>query len=122
LTALENVMLPLELRGVGKPREQAIDALARMGLQGHLHHYPRTLSGGEQQRTSLARAFVMRPDVLFADEPTGSLDADNGSKVADLLFGQVAEQGTTLILVTHDTALAARCNRVAKLAGGRLVD
>jgi len=122
LTALENVMLPLELRGVNKPREQAIDALARMGLQGHLHHYPRTLSGGEQQRVSLARAFVMRPDVLFADEPTGSLDTDNGNKVADLLFAQVAEQGTTLILVTHDTALAARCDRVVKLAGGRLVD
>jgi len=121
LNALENVMLPLELRGVDKPRKQAQEALARMGLQGHLHHYPRTLSGGEQQRVSLARAFVMHPDILFADEPTGSLDADNGNKVADLLFEQVAEQGTTLILVTHDSALAARCGRVVTLAGGRLV-
>jgi len=120
LTALENVMLPLELRGASRLRERACEALARMGLQAHLHHYPRTLSGGEQQRVSLARAFVMRPDILFADEPTGSLDTDNGNRVADILFEQAAEQGATLILVTHDTALAARCNRVLTLAGGRL--
>jgi len=122
LTALENVMLPLELRGASRLRERARDSLARMGLQGHLHHYPRTLSGGEQQRVSLARAFVMHPDILFADEPTGSLDIDNGQRVADLLFELVAEQGTTLILVTHDTALATRCHRVLTLAGGRLAE
>lgn len=122
LTALENVMLPLELRGTPQARELAEAGLARVGLESRLHHYPRTLSGGEQQRVSLARAFVQRPDVLFADEPTGSLDAANGAKVADLLFEQVAEQGTTLILVTHDAALAARCDRILTLKGGRLAD
>ncbi len=122
LTALENVMLPLELRGIAQARALAHAALARMGLESRLQHYPRTLSGGEQQRVSLARAFVQRPDVLFADEPTGSLDAANGEKVADLLFGQVAEQGSTLILVTHDAALAARCDRILTLQGGRLIN
>ncbi len=122
LTALENVMLPLELRGTAQARELAEAALGRVGLESRLHHYPRTLSGGEQQRVSLARAFVQRPDVLFADEPTGSLDAANGAKVADLMFEQVAEQGATLILVTHDAALAARCDRVLTLKGGRLAD
>lgn len=120
LTALENVMLPLELRGVADAKALSIDSLGRMGLGDRLHHYPRTLSGGEQQRVSLARAFVTRPDILFADEPTGSLDAANGVKVADLLFDLVAEQGTTLILVTHDAALAARCDRILTLQGGRL--
>ena len=122
LTALENVMLPLELRGTAQARELAEAALGRVGLESRLHHYPRTLSGGEQQRVSLARAFVQRPDVLFADEPTGSLDAANGAKVADLMFEQVAEQGATLILVTHDAALAARCDRILTLKGGRLAD
>lgn len=122
LTALENVMLPLELRGTQGARALAESSLARMGLESRLQHYPRTLSGGEQQRVSLARAFVQRPDVLFADEPTGSLDAANGAKVADLLFEQAAEQGATLVLVTHDAALAARCDRILTLKGGRLID
>lgn len=122
LTALENVMLPLELRGTQGARALAESSLARMGLESRLRHYPRTLSGGEQQRVSLARAFVQRPDVLFADEPTGSLDAANGAKVADLLFEQAAQQGATLVLVTHDAALAARCDRILTLKGGRLID
>ena len=122
LTALENVMLPLELRGVSQAREQAHAALERVGLALRLQHYPRTLSGGEQQRVSLARAFVQRPDILFADEPTGSLDTANGAKVADLMFAQVAEQGATLILVTHDAALAQRCDRILTLKGGRLAN
>ena len=109
LTALENVMLPLEL--AGKPARAAAEAmLARVGLQDRLHHYPRTLSGGEQQRVSLARAFVVEPALLFADEPTGSLDAATGEKVIELMFNLHRESGTTLVLVTHDPALAARCN------------
>lgn len=121
LTALENVMLPLELRGTPGAKALAQASLTRMGLASRLQHYPRTLSGGEQQRVSLARAFVQRPDILFADEPTGSLDAANGAKVADLLFGQAAEQGASLILVTHDAALAARCDRILTLKAGRLM-
>jgi len=119
LTALENVMLPLEL--AGRPARQAARAmLDRVGLGGRLHHYPRTLSGGEQQRVSLARAFVMAPTLLFADEPTGSLDAATGERVADLMFALHREQATTLVLVTHDAALAARCERQIGLAMGRL--
>lgn len=121
LTALENVMLPLELRGTPGAKALAQASLTRMGLASRLLHYPRTLSGGEQQRVSLARAFVQRPDILFADEPTGSLDAANGAKVADLLFGQAVEQGASLILVTHDAALAARCDRILTLRAGRLM-
>lgn len=120
LTALENVMLPLEL--AGQPaREAAETMLQRVGLSERLHHYPRTLSGGEQQRVSLARAFVVKPDLLFADEPTGSLDAATGEKVIDLMFDLHREQGTTLILVTHDPQLAARCGQQLVLSAGRVV-
>ncbi len=119
LTALENVMLPLEL--ARRPaREAATAMLQRVGLDARLHHYPRTLSGGEQQRVSLARAFVMRPDVLFADEPTGSLDTVNGERIADLMFALQREQGATLVLVTHDRGLAARCDAQVALHAGRL--
>ncbi|CAB3688615.1 ABC transporter ATP-binding protein [Achromobacter piechaudii] len=120
LTALENVMLPLEL--AGQPaRESAQAMLERVGLGARLHHYPRTLSGGEQQRVSLARAFVVEPDLLFADEPTGSLDAATGVTVIDLMFELHREHGTTLVLVTHDPQLAARCARQLVLAAGRMV-
>jgi len=120
LTALENVMLPLEL--AGKPaREAARAMLDRVGLAHRLNHYPRTLSGGEQQRVSLARAFVVEPALLFADEPTGSLDAATGEKVIDLMFSLHNESGATLVLVTHDSALASRCGDQLVLAGGRQV-
>ncbi|MDQ2138996.1 ABC transporter ATP-binding protein [Alcaligenaceae bacterium A4P071] len=119
LTALENVMLPLEL--AGKPaREPAEAMLERVGLGARLHHYPRTLSGGEQQRVSLARAFVVEPALLFADEPTGSLDVATGETVIDLMFALHREQGTTLVLVTHDPQLAARCAEQIVLKAGRL--
>ncbi|EHK67102.1 ABC transporter ATP-binding protein [Achromobacter arsenitoxydans] len=120
LTALENVMLPLELAGQAA-RDAAQAMLERVGLGARLHHYPRTLSGGEQQRVSLARAFVVQPDLLFADEPTGSLDAATGVTVIDLMFDLHREHGTTLVLVTHDPQLAARCGRQLVLAGGRMV-
>jgi putative ABC transport system ATP-binding protein len=120
LTALENVMLPLEL--AGQPaRAAAQTMLERVGLAERLHHYPRTLSGGEQQRVSLARAFVMRPALLFADEPTGSLDAATGERVIDLMFALHREQGATLVLVTHDASLASRCERQLVLAAGKVV-
>ncbi|MFM7065987.1 MAG: ABC transporter ATP-binding protein [Gammaproteobacteria bacterium] len=121
LTALENVMLPLELRGDRGARAAAAEALARVGLAPRASHYPRQLSGGEQQRVALARAFVTRPQVLFADEPTGNLDAATGQKVVDLLFELNRAAGTTLVLVTHDRALAARCGRIIELAAGRLL-
>lgn len=118
LTALENVMLPLEL--AGRPaKAAAIAMLERVGLEARLHHYPRTLSGGEQQRVSLARAFVVQPKILFADEPTGSLDSLNGEKIIDLMFALVAEQQTTLVLVTHDAALAKRCQKEIRLSAGK---
>lgn len=121
LTALENVMLPLEL--AGKPARGVAQAmLERVGLAQRLHHYPRTLSGGEQQRVSLARAFVVRPALLFADEPTGSLDAATGERVIDLMFELHRELGATLVLVTHDAGLAGRCERQLVLAAGRLVN
>lgn len=121
LTALENVMLPLEL--AGRPAQaQAAEMLTQVGLGARLQHYPSTLSGGEQQRVSIARAFVQRPVLLFADEPTGSLDEMTGASVIDLMFKLAAEQGTTLVLVTHDRSLAARCDRQLVLQGGRLVD
>ena len=120
LTALENVMLPMELSGESSAREQAGSLLKRVGLGSRLDHYPRQLSGGEQQRVALARAFAGRPAILFADEPTGNLDAGTGQEVIELLFGMNREHGTTLVLVTHDTALAARCARVLSLDGGRL--
>lgn len=122
LTALENVGLPLEIGGASNARDKAGDILDRVGLSERTDHYPLQLSGGEQQRVALARAFVTQPDILFADEPTGNLDNDNGQLVADLLFELNAEHGTTLVLVTHDTGLAARCGRRANMSAGRLVD
>jgi putative ABC transport system ATP-binding protein len=121
LTALENVMLPLELARRPDARSAAKDVLARVGLAERLGHYPRQLSGGEQQRVAIARAFVTQPDVLFADEPTGNLDATTGEKIMDLLFGLNQATHTTLVLVTHDRTLAARCDRVIRLEAGRLV-
>lgn len=121
LTALENVMLPLELAGKEDARQQAADWLGRVGLGQRLQHYPKQLSGGEQQRVALARAFAGEPKVLFADEPTGNLDTATGSQVIELLFALNREQGTTLVLVTHDPALAARCQRQIRLAAGCLV-
>ena len=120
LTALENVMLPLELANVDDAESRAREMLVRVGLGERLAHYPKHLSGGEQQRVALARAFVVRPKLLLADEPTGSLDAQSGSGVIDLLFGLNREYGTTLVLVTHDEVLAARCARVVRLVAGRI--
>lgn len=120
LTALENVMLPLELLG-RSARGEAEAMLQRVGLEHRLGHYPSTLSGGEQQRVSLARAFVVQPDILFADEPTGSLDSETGSRVIDMLFALQAERHTTLVLVTHDLGLARRCDRQLVLEAGRQV-
>jgi putative ABC transport system ATP-binding protein len=120
LNALENVMLPLELGSDRDAERKAREMLGRVGLAERLHQYPRTLSGGEQQRVALARAFVVRPKLLFADEPTGNLDAATGAGIIDLLFELNAEQGTTLVLVTHDEALARRCGRTVRLAGGRI--
>src|SRR5690242_13636513 len=120
LTALENVMLPLELADTDDAEPRAREMLVRVGLGERLTHYPKHLSGGEQQRVALARAFVVRPKLLLADEPTGSLDAQSGSGVIDLLFGLNREYGTTLVLVTHDEALAARCARVVRLVAGRI--
>jgi putative ABC transport system ATP-binding protein len=122
LTALENVMLPLELAGRRDARETALEVLDRVGLAARVGHYPRQLSGGEQQRVAIARAFVTRPDVLFADEPTGNLDATTGERIIDLLFGLNAAEAATLVLVTHDRALAARCGRSIRLDAGRIVD
>ncbi len=121
LTALENTMLPLELAGRGDARATAEAMLGRVGLGERLGHYPKHLSGGEQQRVALARAFAMRPRLLLADEPTGNLDAATGAQIIELMFDMNAETGTTLILVTHDEALAHRCGRTLRLAGGRLV-
>ncbi|MDE1943214.1 MAG: ABC transporter ATP-binding protein [Betaproteobacteria bacterium] len=121
LTALENAMLPLELAGRSDAESAARDLLARVGLAARAHHYPRQLSGGEQQRVALARAFATSPAVLFADEPTGNLDAHTGEKIADLLFDLNREAGTTLVLVTHDERMAARCGRRLHLDAGRLV-
>jgi putative ABC transport system ATP-binding protein len=121
LTALENVMLPLELRGDADAEGPARAILGQVGLGERLGHYPRQLSGGEQQRVALARAFVTRPAVLFADEPTGNLDTQTGQAIVDLLFALNRESGTTLVLVTHDERLAARCDRILRLDGGRLV-
>jgi putative ABC transport system ATP-binding protein len=121
LTALENVMLPLELSNEKQAEEMARQVLTRVGVGERLHHYPRHLSGGEQQRVALARAFVVRPKLLLADEPTGSLDAESGAEVIRLLFEMNREYGTTLVLVTHDESLAARCARIVRLAGGRIV-
>jgi putative ABC transport system ATP-binding protein len=121
LTALENVMLPLELLRRSDARAAAGEVLARVGLAGRVGHYPRQLSGGEQQRVAIARAFVTQPDVLFADEPTGNLDTATGERIMDLLFGLNTSGRTTLVLVTHDRSLAARCSRVIRLDAGRIV-
>ena len=122
LTALDNVMLPLELAGQRDAAPRAQAELDAVGLGDRLKSYPRQLSGGEQQRVALARAFVTRPALLFADEPTGSLDAATGKRVIDLLFDLNASHGTTLVLVTHDPALAARCQRVFRMTQGELVE
>ncbi|NTV12120.1 MAG: ABC transporter ATP-binding protein [Zoogloea sp.] len=121
LTALENVMLPIELAGGEDARRQAQHWLARVGLEHRLGHYPKHLSGGEQQRVALARAFATRPALLLADEPTGNLDAATGAAIVELMFSLNSEAGTTLILVTHDHALAARCDRILRLEAGRLM-
>ena len=121
LSAVENVMLPLELRGEDNARAKAEAMLGRVGLSSRLKHYPKYLSGGEQQRVALARAFVTEPPLLFADEPTGSLDAATGEAVIQLMFELNRERGSTLVLVTHDTSIAARCGRTITIAAGRLV-
>jgi putative ABC transport system ATP-binding protein len=120
LNALENVMLPLELKGRNDARTAATEMLKRVGLGERLGHYPKVLSGGEQQRVALARAFVMRPALLLADEPTGSLDFATGATVMDLMFELNREVGTTLVLVTHDREIAARCARQLRMEAGRL--
>ncbi|MFA5243309.1 MAG: ATP-binding cassette domain-containing protein [Sulfuricella sp.] len=121
LTAIENVMLPLELAGIAPAREMALSVLQRVGLGERLHHYPKHLSGGEQQRVAIARAFATQPKLLLADEPTGNLDSATGGRIIDLLFELNREQGTTLVLVTHDAELAARCGRRLRLVDGHLV-
>jgi putative ABC transport system ATP-binding protein len=121
LTAVENVMLPLELSQNPDAEALSVEMLRRVGLGERLQHYPKHLSGGEQQRVALARAFVVRPKLLFADEPTGSLDAESGAAVIRLLFDMNREYGTTLVLVTHDEQLASRCQRMVRLAAGRIV-
>ncbi len=120
LTALENVMLPLELAGHAGARDAALATLRQVGLAERARHYPRQLSGGEQQRVALARAFVTRPAVLFADEPTGNLDAATGARIGELLFEMNARSQTTLVLVTHDAELASRCKRTVQMEAGRL--
>ncbi len=121
LTALENVMVPLELRGENGSRSEAEELLGRVGLGDRLTHYPTQLSGGEQQRVAIGRAFINRPRILFTDEPTGNLDADTSHKVVDLLFDLNQEAGTTLVLVTHNVELAERTERVIRLEGGRVL-
>ena len=121
LNALENVMLPLELAGAADAARRAAAMMTRVGLGERLAHYPKYLSGGEQQRVALARAFVMQPKLLLADEPTGNLDAETGAGIIDLMFSLNAAAGTTLVLVTHDDAIARRCQRQIRLVGGRIV-
>ncbi len=121
LTALENVMVPLELRGEKNIRSRSLDLLDKVGLSDRGHHYPSQLSGGEQQRVSLARAFSNTPKILFADEPTGNLDAETSDKIVQLIFNLNKDMGTTLVLVTHDLELASRTGRIIKLKGGRMV-
>lgn len=120
LTALENVMLPLELAGADNAAEAALQAIRTVGLEPRRGHYPHQLSGGEKQRVAIARAFVVQPAVLFADEPTGNLDNRTGDTIVDLLFRMNAEAGTTLVLVTHDPDLAARCDRILHMEAGRV--
>ena len=120
LTALENVMLPAELRGIRQARQLAINLLQEVGLGERMQHKPAKLSGGEQQRVALARAFICQPALLLADEPTGNLDQHTGEKIADLLFRMNQESGSSLVIVTHDTALAARCQRQLRMTAGKL--
>jgi len=120
LTARENVMLPLELAGTAAAADTAGEWLTRVGLAHRLKHYPKHLSGGEQQRVALARAFAPNPQLVLADEPTGNLDAATGQQIIDLMFDLNAKQGTTLLLVTHDEAIAARCGRILRIQSGRL--
>ncbi|HET9615549.1 MAG TPA: ABC transporter ATP-binding protein [Pseudolabrys sp.] len=120
MTALENVAVPLELAGLADAHERARTELAAVGLAARLDHYPAQLSGGEQQRVAVARALAPNPAILVADEPTGNLDEDTGRQIIDLLFAGHAQRGTTLVLVTHDTGLAARCGRVVRLRSGRV--
>jgi len=120
LTALENVMVPLELRGVRDVAPKAKELLARVGLGDRTHHYPSQLSGGEQQRVAMARAFITDPKILFADEPTGNLDEENAQHIRDLLFNMNKEKGTTLVLVTHNLELAQRTRRILRMRGGKL--
>ncbi len=122
LTALENVLVPLELRGETGRRRDATEILAQVGLADRLDHYPLQLSGGEQQRVALARAFIHRPKILFADEPTGNLDAETSEPIVEMLFRLNREAGTALVLVTHDPTLAARARRVVKMSGGMIVE
>jgi putative ABC transport system ATP-binding protein len=122
LTALENVMLPLELAAAPNPAASALEALRTVGLEPRRRHYPHQLSGGEKQRVAIARAFVVKPSILFADEPTGNLDHKTGEQVVDLLFQLNEQSGTTLVLVTHDLNLAARCQRIYYMEAGRFVD
>ena len=122
LTALENTMLPLELAGKRDARERALAMLDRVGLAARVQSYPRVLSGGEQQRVALARAFVQRPQILLADEPTGSLDGATGERILELLLELNVEQGATLVLVTHDEALASRCGRRLRIHEGNVGD
>lgn len=122
LTALENVMVPLELRGERNVAPKAKELLQRVGLADRLHHYPSQLSGGEQQRVAMARAFITDPKILFADEPTGNLDEENAQHVTELLFGMNKENGTTLVLVTHNLELAQRTQRILRMKGGKLAE
>ena len=122
LTAIENVMLPLELANHENPSEAAMQALSSVGLAERAGHYPRQLSGGEKQRVAIARAYVIRPTVLFADEPTGNLDQKSGEAVIDILFRMNREYGTTLVLVSHDLGLAERCDRIIRMHAGKIVD
>lgn len=122
LTALENVMLPLELAGQGTARDDAVEILRRVGLGARLRHYPSQLSGGEQQRCAIARAFASQPKILFADEPTGNLDEATGSRIIELLFSLNSERATTLVLVTHDREISGHCHRLLQLEGGMLAE
>jgi putative ABC transport system ATP-binding protein len=122
LTALENVMVPLELRGEKNVMPKAKELLGRVGLADRVHHYPSQLSGGEQQRVAMARAFITNPKIMFADEPTGNLDEENADHIKELLFGMNKELGTTLVLVTHNLELAQRTQRILKMRGGKLAE
>jgi len=122
LTALENVMVPIELRGEPQAKRQAITLLEKVGLENRIHHYPAQLSGGEQQRVAMARAFINKPKILFADEPTGNLDAETSEKISNLIFELNKEAGTTLVLVTHNLELAQKSQQIISIKGGQIDD